>query len=143
MSLNRLPVQVLVWLSLSMAVLFSGCWVHDSYERAKQVRTYTDLQVKALEIEAARDRGELTVRRLRELAAKDGTVDSWGHEFRLAWRSTGLSVDSYVLLSPGADGELDVDTIDVYFDADVQGVAGKPDSDIVFRDGEAIRNAGK
>lgn len=134
------------WVVFFVAVAVSAacvCWVHDSYQRAQQLRTYTDRQVTVHRIEAVRARGELTVSRLHELALEDEGVDSWGHELRLAWRSSGTVVDSYLLLSPGADGELDVDTLEAYFEADVESVAGKPESDIVFRDGEPIRNAGK
>ncbi len=71
-----------------------------------------------------------------------GGRDAWRHEFLYLARSTSRGV-SYVLVSLGSDGKLDVAQLKEYFNTPEQFIHGMPWKDIVFRDGHPITRAGK
>ena len=112
--------------------------------RAKQVRTYADMQtiVRKLEDVRRESSGPAFEYRAREIISATGDgKDAWGSSFVLFTRSNEDRLD-YVLVSPGSDGFLDF-APDEYFDLDSSRIDGKYKRDIVFRNGIAVADAGK
>jgi hypothetical protein len=68
--------------------------------------------------------------------ALNGGRDEWGHPFVLEVRSQPEF--SFVVLSPGKDGMLDVSDVSEYFEMETEDVVGQLDRDIVFRDGQPV-----
>lgn len=131
----------------AMAILFSllslsiGC---GAFQRAKQLRTYTNMQGLAARIEALRStKGALSDADATELvkSVAEGR-DQWGHPFFYRSRPSEAGL-SYVLVSFGSDGKPDVKDLDDYFAVPEEDIDGQVSRDIVFRDGRAIVNAGK
>jgi hypothetical protein len=111
--------------------------------RAKQVRAFADLQTIAARVGALGSESVLS----RE--AVEGAVrsvnrgqDPWGHAIIVETQETSTGL-SYLLVSRGADGRLDVDEVTSYFVAEPRRVHGEYWRDIVFLDGRAITQAGK
>lgn len=132
---------------VSIASISYGCFVVDAIERARQLRTYTNMQAITARIEAIKQTKEgaadPTDPRIQEaLKSVAGGYDEWGHPFLFRGRRVGRKF-SYVLVSIGKDGKLDVKSLDVYFDAPETMIQGMVSRDIVFRDGVAVNNAGK
>jgi hypothetical protein len=131
-------------LALGGLVFFCGC---DYTEGVKQVRSTADLQSIAAKIESSKSQGSVgDVERIvtTAVASVHAGKDPWGHPY--VWRvREGAKGASYVVLSTGSDGQLDVPTIDEYFTKDGVEVlrSSEHKRDIVFRDGDALRTGGK
>lgn len=77
------------------------------------------------------------------IASEVNGRDQWGNPFVLIVKDQGPNY-SYLLISYGSDGQLDVASPEMYFDDDkVELILGRPKRDIVFRDGRPLKNAGK
>lgn len=111
-------------------------------ESRRQLRTFADLQLisRVIEIETAegqRVTHETIESAIRTVLNQDGR-DVWGNEIRYLVRE-----QDWVLISPGADGELDFESNDTYFAMSPEDIRGQPSRDIVFRNGRYITYAGK
>jgi hypothetical protein len=134
------------WQAMTLGVLVFFCRC-DYPEGVKQVRSTADLQTITARIENGKAHGSGTdVERIVATAVANvhGGRDAWGHPY--AWHvrqgATGLS---YVVLSTGSDGQLDVPAIEEYFTKEGHEVlrSSEHERDIVFRDGTAIVTGGK
>lgn len=127
---------------LSVAGCFSGCKV---LNEARQVRTYASMQTIVSRLEAIKaDREQSFKAKSRGVIASEANgLDQWGNPFVLIVKDNEGSRYSYVLISRGSDGQLDVASPDVYFDEKEEFILGQPERDIVFRDGLPLKNAGK
>lgn len=108
----------------------------------RQLRTFTDLQgasraVKMEISEGQRVTPETIGSEIQTWLNEDGH-DVWGNEIIYSVRG-----DEWVIISPGADRELDFENIDAYFLMAPEDIRGEPDRDIVFRNGEHVTYAGK
>lgn len=114
----------------------TGCmWI----DRGRQVRTHANMQTIVRALETLKERGALTTSNAEaSIAAVSDGLDGWGR--RYIFRQSG---DSYLLISTGSDGELDVSSPSVYFGTTFASVAKQYDRDIVFRDGAPVRSGGK
>lgn len=122
-----------------------SCGYMDLHQRSKQVRTFADLQTISTNIEQQRSMmGQLTSQSVEAVmtSVSDGR-DAWDRRFAYDIQSYDDGKTSYVILSFGQDGVLDVNDIDEYFQMEPESVAGNFVRDIVFRDGRPILNAGK
>jgi hypothetical protein len=134
------------WPALTLGVLVFFCRC-DSTEGVKQVRSTADLQSIIARIENGNPRGSVAdVERIVSAAVANvhGGNDPWGHPY--VWRvRAGATGVSYVVLSTGSDGQLDVPAIDEYFTKVGQEVlrSSEHQRDIVFRDGDAVVTGGK
>jgi hypothetical protein len=120
------------------------CLACGAWERAKQLRTYTNMQGIAGRIEELRlAKGDLSDAKVTELikSVAEGR-DQWGHPFLYRSRVSAAGL-SYVLVSFGSDGTSDVKDPDDYFAMPEEDIDGQAARDIVFRDGRPIANAGK
>lgn len=120
------------------------CVSCSDYQRARQVRTFTDMQTIVVSIERMRSpQGELPAKAdiLLEVSKVEQGRDAWGVELLLATR-VGESTSSYVLVSFGSDGKPDMSE-DEYFNLERQYSIDDTRQDIVFRDGRPITLAGK
>ena len=123
----------------------SGCVVADVFARARQLRTYTNMQAIVGRIEEFRlVNGDKNLDALVSAFIKtegEGR-DEWGNSFIYKSRrdSSGFA---YLLVSWGSDGSLDVASVDQYFHAPQESVSGKFERDIVFLNGSALKRAGK
>lgn len=127
-------------LSLVAIVCFSCA----DYQRAKQVRTFTDMQTITSSIERRRSpQGELPPEAdfLLEVAKVEQGRDAWGAQLLLATRPSD-GAQSYVLVSFGSDGKPDMNE-DEYFNLEGQYSTDDTRKDIVFRDGRPITLSGK
>jgi hypothetical protein len=123
------------------------CCKCDHTQGVKQVRATADLQSITAKIENSRSKGSVAdVERTvtTAVASVHAGRDPWGHPY--AWRVRhGATGVSYVVLSTGSDGQLDLPTIDAYFTR--KGVevlrSSEHKRDIVFRDGDAVVTGGK
>ena len=135
------------WQTLTLGVLvffFCRC---DYKEGVKQVRSTADLQSITAKIENGKSQGSVAdVERIvtAAVASVHGGKDAWGHPYVWRVREGARSV-SYVVLSTGSDGELDVPSIDAYFTKEGHEVLRSSEHrrDIVFRDGDAVITGGK
>jgi hypothetical protein len=115
-------------------------------DRARQVRTFTDMQTITGEIEALRERepGSLgdpsRIRRL--VSATAGGRDAWHHKYLFLTKPTRTGL-SYVLVSMGSDGKSDVTDPSEYLALSERIIHDEPWRDIVFRDGQPVTRAGK
>lgn len=124
-----------------LALLVLGCPAYDTYHRAKQIRTFTTLQEIAGAIEQRRN-SDTPLDPQREVEAYGG-VDAWGNDIISVTKDGRGHRVSYVLISPGRDGVLDLDSLEDYFEVQPGSVAGDWDGDVVFRNGDPVWNAGK
>lgn len=111
--------------------------------RALQVRTFADMQVISKKMTAHLEAGD----RSREVL--EGIVrsvnqgkDAWGNDFVLQIRDMDQR-HSYLLISRGSDGRLDVASPAAYFDLQRVDIRRQYAEDLVFRDGVAVTLAGK
>jgi len=129
---------------LAIALALAGCGLYDSFQQvSRQNPTFANIQAMSFAIEAEIEEGGcIVIDRLEEIAERyNGGRDEWGNEFRFSIHNAddgGESRCSYVVLSTGRDGQLDVEKIEDYFSADVASVIGDFDRDIVFRDGQPL-----
>jgi hypothetical protein len=108
------------------------------------VRTYTNMQGIVGRLEAIKDAGKPDFRAQSRsaIASETDGRDQWGNPFVLVVKERGPSY-SYLLISYGSDGRLDVASPDLYFTEEEELILGHPERDIVFRDGLPLKNAGK
>jgi hypothetical protein len=115
-------------------------------DRIRQIRTVADMQTIIAKIEQIRANDpefptdSAKVRKV--ISSIAGGRDAWRHEFLYLARPTSRGV-SYVLVSLGSDGKLDVAQLTAYFNTPEQVIHDMPWKDIVFRDGHPITRAGK
>ncbi len=127
-------------------VLLSFCRC-DYLQGMKQVRSTADLQIITSKIENGRSKGSAAdIERIVKaaVASVHGGRDAWGHPYLWRVRECAQGA-SYLVLSTGGDGRLDVPAIDHYFvkrDREVLR-ASEYDRDIVFRDGDALVTGGQ
>jgi len=119
-----------------LTALVFGC------ESRYQLRAFADLQLisRAVEKEKAEDNRvsrESVEGAIRTVVGQNGR-DIWGNQIIYLVRE-----QDWVLISPGADGQLDFETTDMYFSMTPEDIRGKPDRDIVFRNGRQLTYAGK
>lgn len=128
---------------LLSAITLAGCGLSDAYQRAKQVRTYTDLQTLAHRIDQGLAEHSLSSAEAENILQQvnDGR-DAWGNRFIFRSKSDRGKF-SYLLISLGSDGRLDVEDADAYFTVPISHVHGNSERDLVFRDGQAVTLAGK
>lgn len=134
------------WHALALAglVFFCGC---DYTQGVKQVRSTADLQSITARIENSKSQGSVAdVERIvtAAVASVHAGKDPWGHPYIWRVRADAKGV-SYVVLSTGSDGQLDVAAIDEYFTKEGRKVlrSSEHKRDIVFRDGDAVVTGGK
>ena len=130
--------------ALGVAMVCCRC---DYTEGVKQVRCTADLQTITAKVENEKSqRSAADVERVvsAAVASVHGGRDPWGNPY--VWKiRAGANGVSYVVLSTGSDGQLDVPAIDDYFTTKQHQVlrASEHARDIVFRDGEALVTGGK
>lgn len=125
--------------------MLSACSVRDSYVRAKQVRTFTDMQTIVSQIEQLRASTIAPLREEQIQVILDSVAegrDAWGRRYFFRSKQSGNGF-SYVLVSYGSDGRPDVASLEEYFRLPESRIQGSGWKDIVFRDGLPIANAGK
>jgi hypothetical protein len=130
--------------ALVVLLLFCGC---DYSEGMKQVRSTADLQTITARIENGKSqRSVADVEKVvtAAVASVNSGKDAWGHPYVWQVREGARDV-SYVVLSTGSDGRLDVPTIEDYFTKAGHEVLRSSEHarDIVFRDGDAVVTGGK
>lgn len=135
----------LAFATVALAASLPSCGIRDGYVRAKQVRTFADLQVITERIDDAisKNRGMIQPSQAREvILGVNGGRDAWGNEI-LFHSNVRDGKFTYVLVSPGEDGKLDLASLDDYFGVPVSSVHGLGGKDIVFRDGQPVTMGGK
>ncbi len=128
-----------------LALLVSNCGAFEAYSRAKQLRTFADMQVICgrIEMEGRQLGRALSASELRTAvhAVNEG-LDAWGNSFELEVRESRGTTD-FVLVSRGSDGVLEHSSLADYFLLEARDIHGDSAADIVFRNGEAVTHAGK
>jgi hypothetical protein len=128
---------------LLVPVLISGCGALD---RGKQVRSVGTMQAIVAKLEDVRRLGPTGLYDRPRMQALIQSVergrDGWGHEL-LYLVTAAQRGPSYVLVSLGSDGKLDVSDPVEYFNAPPSRIVDEPWRDIVFRDGKQVTLAGK
>jgi hypothetical protein len=124
----------------------TGCFFVDAYQRAKQLRTYTNMQsicgnIRESRLEHGGTIDDATIEEI--LQSEAGGFDEWGHRLAYNSRRSEAGAVSYLLVSYGSDGKLDIEKIDGYYWAQPGSVVGHPERDIVFKDDVPLRGAGK
>jgi hypothetical protein len=142
MTANRSVKHALFY--LCVAILLEGCFVRNFLDRAKQLRTYANMQAIVGRIEEARATGgEISDKQIAEiLRSKANGRDEWGRLLIYGSRR-GSDGFSYIVASLGRDGRLDVPKLENYYTSTLEYIDGKPDRDIVFVNGSPLKNAGK
>lgn len=137
-----LKVLVVAGVIVGMLALL-GIW--SFCRRARQVRTFADMQVLSKIISAKLKNKIYSREQLQGIIdSVNGGKDAWGHPFLIEFRQDENSqYPSYVLISTGSDGCLDTKSISTYFDEQPKDVRGHYSEDLVFRDGRSITVAGK
>lgn len=118
-----------------------ACGVRDRLEATKQVRTTSLLQHIHGDLKGSvGEQGEVSFRQLQEvIEGVNAGLDGWGNDFLFTVAPSG----SFVVLSRGRDGKMDLERLEDYFNVGPRRVQGQYDRDIVFRDGIPLWNAGK
>lgn len=125
-----------------IAVCLSAC---NALNEARQVKTYANMQAIVSRLETSRAQGRDVFRAQSQyaIASEADGHDQWGNPFVFIMKDQGQNY-SYLLISYGSDGQLDVASPDMYFDDNKEElILGQPERDIVFRDGLPLKNAGK
>ena len=113
--------------------------------RGRQVRTFVSLKIISSKIDKylSDHKGYIPNKEAYKIISSvmNGR-DAWGSH--ILYRSIkGASKFSYIIISLGSDKKLDVNNINDYFKLRKVDISGNGSHDIVFRNGEAITNAGK
>jgi len=145
MSSQPLSRLLIAWFAL-VAAAASGCRIHESIQRARQIRTQATLQdisAVARKLET-HQRGRAECDQIMANASREADVtDGWDHTI-LCFICSGSNDGAVLLASRGADGVLDVGSLSDYCGVeDRESVEGDFDSDIVFRNGRPLKSAGK
>ncbi len=128
-----MPIKNL--LALLLLLLFQGC---DDYQQmTKQTPTFANLLniTKAIE-RVVRSEGSISDAEAEAIISIVTRFDSWGGG--IIFRARRDAEFSYIVVSLGRDGKLDVDDIDVYFELPQEDIYHQFDRDIVFRDGKPV-----
>lgn len=109
-------------------------------EGAKQIRTSADLHAISRRVSALDT--PLEEQTLIQVAAsQNGGYDGWGRAILIFWEPCGLQ--SYLLISRGSDGKLDLESASDYCSEQPENVLGTPERDIVFLNGNPLKSATK
>jgi hypothetical protein len=144
--MKRTILQSFLKVLLAVAAIFVivvavAAW--SFYRRALQVSTFAKMQTISAKIASGLKTGRRSPEEFRRIVSSvGGGKDSWGNEFLFDMRDTNKGF-SYVLISRGSDGRLDLGSPSAYFDLQPCDIQGQYPRDIVFRDGIAITDAGK
>jgi hypothetical protein len=140
-AMRRVALAALVVIVAFVVVAF---FAGSSYvRRARQVRTFANLQVICARLDFALGHGEANRKALETIVASvNGGRDAWGRRYLFLTRVSGGKLH-YVIASFGSDGGPDVANPAAYFDKTWENVSGKYARDIVFRDGRSVNAAGK
>lgn len=117
-------------------VILLGC---DAYWRiSRQIPTFADLYSSADELQLLVEKhGSVSdAEAYRIIRKRNSGLDSWGNP--IVFRAKSSPQFSFLLLSLGSDGKLDVDDIESYFSHPREVIVGQFDRDIVFRDGKPV-----
>lgn len=110
----------------------------------QQLPTFANLQSASIEIERLRHAKNApdasTAQAILERYFKHGR-DVWGNKI-LYLEDMNLG-RGFLLVSPGSDHKLDVRDPMLYFTAKPRNIIGQLERDIIFRNGEAVTDAGK
>lgn len=127
---------------LSCLLALTACGFFDS---GRQLRTFADMQIVAQEIQEYAEEHSLcpSETSANEIINRitDG-LDAWDRPLFFEARQTADQCD-WVLVSSGSDGVLEHPDLASYFDAAHEAIHNEPRRDIVFRNGEAVTEAGK
>lgn len=140
--MSRLPLGVLC---SCLVLVTTACNPFAASGRAKQFRTFADLQVMAARLDEAisKSAGRLDANEASRIVASiNGGRDAWGSQVIVHVESRDERV-VYVLVSCGSDRKLDLPKVQDYFFMAPHDIHGQGEKDIVFRDGEPITRAGK
>jgi len=132
----------MIWTRHFILVLVLVSSLSFACDSRRQLRTFTDLQGVSRAVKMETPEGERVTREtigseIRTWLNEDGH-DVWGNEIIYIVRE-----DDWVLISPGADRELDFESMEQYFLMKTEDIRGQPDRDIVFRNGKHVTYAGK
>ena len=128
---------------VAIVSVVGGC---RDYQRYKQLETYRMMSLIAGEADrtidgVATDKRRSIVLRIVERRTQNGR-DAWGNPIRFYERRSGMKYE-WVIVSCGSDGRPDVKTDSEYFTMREKSIHNIPTSDIVFRDGMPLTEAGK
>lgn len=132
--------RVLSGLLVVAVILLGGC---QRLQRGRQIRAYGDLQYVMAKIEDIKEVEHRLPRpaELEGLVGADRLVDRWGHEILYGvYQEEGR--ERYVLASRGADGKLDLASLDSYLAARPEDVSYDFARDLVVVDGKFVLAAG-
>ena len=121
-------------------LIYGGFYGYHTWHRLKQIGTFSRLQgIAGLLKKSTESNPELSEAVLAKSIHEVGRGrDSWGNEFLFKLNDQG----SWVVVSRGKDGKLDLPSLDDYFSAESEVVRGSYSRDIFFRDGIPISDAG-
>ncbi len=121
-----------------MLLTFAACRFYDEY---KQFLTFRDMQLLSGRLEVlVKSSGLKRAAMLEVIKDLNDGKDAWGREYLLRFNKDATS---FILVSLGSDGDLDVPSILEYFNLDPVKVHDDHAADLVFRNGKAITYAGK
>ena len=126
-------------LVLLVAGLTIGC--HEYFQLTRQTATFADMQNISRELfDSCHETGTLSEEVASRIASQyNNGKDRWGNPFLFHYRDHPAC--SFILVSLGSDGIIDVDDITIYFEKRREDIVGHLDRDIVFRDGMWITRA--
>ena len=138
---RRLVKMALVAAIVLVAIVTVAAW--SFRRRALQVRTFADMQAISKRISTHLEAGDRSPEALQGIVRSvNQGKDAWGSDFILEIRKTDRGF-SYLLVSRGSDGQLDVASPAAYFDLQHVDIRRQYAKDLVFRDGAAVTAAGK
>ncbi len=128
---------------LIVAVVLLGVGCYPWRQIFRQTPTFANLQAVSSRIDWLRAGWvEVTEDQLQSvLAGINSGRDAWGNPILTAVRHRDDGQTDFLLVSPGSDGELDVESIDEYFELESVDIVGQFERDIVFRNGKPVTNA--
>jgi hypothetical protein len=136
-------VEIALVIAIAVMIIVAVAAALSFRRRALQVRTFADMQVISRKITAHLQTGDRSREALEALVRSvNQGKDAWGNDFVLQIRDTDQGY-SYLLISPGSDGRLDVASAAAYFDLERVDIRRQYANDLVFRDGVAVTMAGK
>lgn len=127
--------------TLALLILVYGVWYgYHTWHRAKQISTTSRLQaIAGLLVQSAANGGRIKAEELKESVESVAQGrDSWGNTLFFYVDRHG----SWVVISGGKDGRLNLPRIEDYLLETPLQVHGDYDRDIFFRDGKSIWSAG-
>lgn len=141
-------------LHFAVRVVFFGIfllgilWLVEAYatyrQLTEQLPTFANLQCSAIEVQKMQ-RLDMNLERTNvEKAIVDcfgSAQDVWGNEIQFL--ISPENPHSFLLISLGSDGKLDIPDPHFYFNDKPRNIIGQLERDIIFRDGVAVTDAGK